>query len=184
MLQGQSPYYVLHQKLPDITTFKVFSCLCHASYLQSHRTKLQTIARKTVFLGYMSGYKGFILLDIHFREIFISKHVVFHEHFLPYPSNNESITTQWDYFSPVQPVINETIDTSPHPPIIDDDDYSPIPSSPPTLDNKNSPPAPLPDIPPAPPLHDIHQSPRKLTRNKTALVYLQVYVCNNLHVFP
>jgi len=42
--------------------------------------------------------------------------------FLPYLSNNESINTQWDYFSPIQPVINETIDTSPHPPIIDDDD--------------------------------------------------------------
>jgi len=81
LLQGQSPYYVLHQKLPDITTFKVFGCLCHASSLQSHKTKLQTRARKTVFLGYKSGYKGFILLDIHFREISVSRHVVFHEDF-------------------------------------------------------------------------------------------------------
>jgi len=32
-LQGQSPYYVLHEKLPDINTFKVFGYLCHASSL-------------------------------------------------------------------------------------------------------------------------------------------------------
>jgi hypothetical protein len=49
--------------------------------------------------------------------------------FLPYPSNNDSITTQWDYFSPVQTIINEPVDTSPPPPIIDDDDYSYFPSS-------------------------------------------------------
>ena len=189
LLQGQSPYYVLHQKLPDINTFKVFGCLCHASSLQSHRTKLQTRAGKTVFLGYKSVYKGFILLDIHSREIFVSRHVVFHEYFLPYPSNNESITTQWDYFSPVQNVINEPVDTSPPPPIIDDDDYSTFPSFTPIPDTTNSPPlAILPDIhqSPHPPaiLPDIHQSPRKSTRNKTAFVYLQDYVCNHLHVSP
>lgn len=49
LLKGQSPYYTLHQKLPDINNFKVFGCLCHASSLQSHRTKLQARARKTVF---------------------------------------------------------------------------------------------------------------------------------------
>jgi len=49
LLQGQSPYKILHQKLPDINTFKVFGCLCHASSLQSHRTKLQTRAIKTIF---------------------------------------------------------------------------------------------------------------------------------------
>ena len=91
LLQGQSPYKILHQKLPDINTFKVFGCLCHASSLQSHRTKLQTRAIKKNFLGYKSGYKGYILLDIQSREIFVSRHVVFHEHFLPYPSNLEFI---------------------------------------------------------------------------------------------
>jgi hypothetical protein len=113
LLQGQSPYYMLHQKLPDINTFKVFGCLCHASSLQSHRTKLQARARKTVFLGYKPGYKGFLLLDINSREIFVSRHVVFHEHYLPYPSNNESITTQWEYFSPTPTPIHtsESVDT-------------------------------------------------------------------------
>jgi len=179
LLQGQSPYYILHQKLPDINTFKVFGCLCHAFSLQSHRTKLQPKARKTVFLGYKSGYKGYILLDIHSREIFVSIHVVFHEYFLPYPANYESITTQWEYFSPNPTINTEPVDVSPPPPIFNDDIYLP-PSSPQhSPPNSHSPTTTAPDTTLA-----IHQSPRKSTRNKTTPLYLDDYVCNHLHVSP
>ena len=157
----------------------MFGYLCHASSLQSHRTKLQPRARKTVFLGYKSGYKGFILLDIHSREIFVSRQFVFHEYFLPYPSNNESITSQWEYFSPFLTVTSESVATPPSIPIIDDEDYSSSSSHIHSPDIQNSPPPshihPSPDIP---------QSPRKSTRNKTAPAYLQDYVCNHLHVSP
>ena len=169
LLQGQSPYHVLHQKLPDINTFKVFGCLCHASSLQSHRTKLQPRVRKTIFLGYKLGFKGYILLDTHSREIFVSRYVVFHENFLPYPSNYESITTNWEYFSPIDSIPTVSIDHAPHVSVIDDDDYSPSSSitnnspSPPTSPINPSPINPSPDVPP-----DIHISPR----NKTAPVYL------------
>lgn len=90
---------------------------------------------------------------------------------MPYPSTNESITTQWEYFSsPPTPITtSESVDITSSPPIIDDDDYS---SSPPL-----SPIHPSPDTSPA-----IHQSPRKSTRNTTTPAYLQDYVCNNLHV--
>jgi len=52
LLQNQSPYFVLHHKLPDISLLKVFGCLCYASTLTSHRTKLQSRARKSIFLCY------------------------------------------------------------------------------------------------------------------------------------
>ena len=169
LLQGQSPYYILHQKLPDINTFKVFGCLCHAFSLQSHRTKLQPKARKTVFLGYKSGYKGYILLDIHSREIFVSIHVVFHEYFLPYPANYESITTQWEYFSPNPTINTEPVDVSPPPPIFNDDIYLP-PSSPQhSPPNSHSPTTTAPDTTLA-----IHQSPRKSTRKKLPLCILMI----------
>jgi len=119
------------------------------------------------------------LLDVHSREIFVSRHVVFHEHFLPYPSNNESVTSQWEYFSPIQLVASESVDTPPFASIIDDEDYS-----------SPSPPTHSPDIvhspPPSPIPHslDIHQSPRKSSRNKTTPVYLEDYVCNHLHASP
>jgi len=78
VLHNQSPYHVLFHKLPDIQLFKVFGCLCFASPLQSHRSKLQPRARKSLFLGYKSGYKGYHLLDLSTREIFVSRHVAFH----------------------------------------------------------------------------------------------------------
>jgi hypothetical protein len=52
LLANQTPYFVLHNQLPDISLFKVFGCLCYASTLHNHRTKLQSRARKTVLLSY------------------------------------------------------------------------------------------------------------------------------------
>jgi len=54
---------VLYDDIPDPNVFNVFGSLCFASTLQAHRTKLQPKARKTVFLGYKSGFKGYVLLD-------------------------------------------------------------------------------------------------------------------------
>jgi len=78
LLKHKSPYQVLYDILPDIQSFKVFGCLCYASTLQAHRTKLQSRARKYVFLGYKSGFKGSIIFYLDSREIFISINVVFH----------------------------------------------------------------------------------------------------------
>jgi hypothetical protein len=122
MLQHQSPFQVLYNKLPNISSFKVFGCLCCASSLQAHRTKLHSRARKSIFLGYRSGYKGFNLLDMHSRDIFVSRHVIFHEHILPYPSNSDSITFQWEYFSSVSDTSHSTSSDIIHvPPVIIND---------------------------------------------------------------
>jgi len=66
---------LLHGIIPDANSFKVFGSLCYSTSLQSHKTKLATRARKSVFLGYSIGYKGYFLLDIHTREIHISRQV-------------------------------------------------------------------------------------------------------------
>ncbi|MCH79433.1 flavonol sulfotransferase-like protein [Trifolium medium] len=55
--------------------------------LQSHRQKLDSRSRKCVTLGFKSGVKGHILFDLHSREIFISRDVVFFEHIFPYASS-------------------------------------------------------------------------------------------------
>jgi len=117
---------------------------------------LQSRARKCIFLGYKSGFKGSVLFDLDSREIFISRNVVFHELILPY-SSSSSPTTNWQYFSP----------SSTHSSMFDDSDISlssPSPITPPTPTT-----SPVFITPPSPP---IHPPIRASTRNKVTPAYL------------
>lgn len=46
------------------------------------------------FLGYKFGTKGYVVFDLHTRNIFISRNVIFHEHIFPYSHNPSSINDQ------------------------------------------------------------------------------------------
>jgi len=89
LLGHKTPYQLLYDSLPDIKLFKVFCSLCYASTIMSHRSKHDPRARKCCFLCYKSGFKGSVLFDLHSREIFISRNVIFHDHILPYPSSSK-----------------------------------------------------------------------------------------------
>ncbi|PNX92373.1 retrovirus-related Pol polyprotein from transposon TNT 1-94, partial [Trifolium pratense] len=155
LLQHKSPYQLLHSHIPDLSLVKVFGSLCFASTLTSHRTKLDPRARKSAFLGYKPGYKGFVLYDLHTREIFISRHVQFHEHILPYPTSPSNPVTQWDYFSTIPDSIPSSTASTPSIP-----SNIPNPSTTPTSsDTPNS-------------------ITRTSTRSKAPPPYLKDYVCN------
>lgn len=51
LLRNKSPYHMIHNNSPNVSTFKFFGCLCYATTLQSHGTKLQAQAIKSVFLS-------------------------------------------------------------------------------------------------------------------------------------
>jgi hypothetical protein len=82
----------MHKMHPDLHQLKNFGSLAHASTLQAHRSKLAPRARKCIFLGYKSGMKGVVLLDIHSKQIFVSRNVTHHECILPYQSNSSNIS--------------------------------------------------------------------------------------------
>jgi len=98
LLHNKSPFQMIYDDIPDLNAFKVFGSLSFGSTLQAHRTKLHSEVRKSVFLGYKSGYKGYVLLDLYDHTIFISRNVTFHEHILPYTPVTCSPTSPWTYF--------------------------------------------------------------------------------------
>jgi hypothetical protein len=159
ILLNQSPYQVLHNTIPDLSHFKVFGSLCFASTLTAQRGKLDPRARKSLFLGYTPGMKGYVLYDLHSKHIFVSRHVVFHDHILPYPGITSNPTHQWTYTS-----------------------SSPPPSAPITPNQPDSPspitttPAPSHEIPNSTPSHPT----RKSTRPKLAPSHLKNYVCHTV----
>jgi hypothetical protein len=170
LLNNKSPFQLLYDIIPDPIVFKVFGSLCFASTLQAHRTKLQPKARKSVFLGYKSGYKGYVLLDLHDHTIFISRNVTFYEHILPYTPITPS-SYPWNYFPSISTPVISSFD-EPLIPVAPDMNES---HSPPTSSHIPS--------PPPPPIIPIRTSRIKQTPS-----YLKDFVCsthpNNQTITP
>ncbi|KAK2390516.1 putative mitochondrial protein [Trifolium repens] len=127
LLNNKSPYSLCHNKDPDLTELKVFGCLCYASTIQNHRTKLDTRSRKSVYLGIKQGVKGAVLYDLNSRNIFVSRNVTFHEQILPYQSSDSKF--HWKYYTdPDHSQADLSAETVTY---IDDDlDHSTTPTSP------------------------------------------------------
>ena len=79
---------MLYCEPPTYLNLKTFDCLCFASTLENNHSKLEPRSRKSVFIGYKTGIKGYVLLDVTSREIFISRNVIFYENIFPYNLTN------------------------------------------------------------------------------------------------
>jgi len=83
------PYELLYGQKPDMSMLRVFGCLCFASTIARNRDKLHFRSRKCIFLGFKTGVKGYVVLDIKIREVLISRDVVFHEEICIEPEDND-----------------------------------------------------------------------------------------------
>lgn len=84
VLKSHNPYELLFKTPPSYMHLKVFGCLCYATSSQSHMTKFDSRARKSMFLGYKEGVKGFILYDLSSHDIFFLEMLFFYESFFPF----------------------------------------------------------------------------------------------------
>lgn len=62
----------------------MFGCLCFASTSTINRRKFDSRAHQCSFFGYLAGHKGYKVLDMKTRQIFISRDLVFHEQHFPF----------------------------------------------------------------------------------------------------
>jgi len=69
VLNDFSPQEMFYKTPPDLNQLMVFGSLCYASTLSTNRSKFDSGASKCVFIGFKSGTKGYILLNIQSREI-------------------------------------------------------------------------------------------------------------------
>jgi hypothetical protein len=188
LLQSKSPYQLLYNKPPDLHELKVFGSLCYASTLHVHRTKLDPRARKCVFLGYKSGMKGVVLLDLNDKKVFVSRNVIHHDHILPYQSTNTIVPWHYHTFKPsyndqpthIQPSLTTDTDSNSYsPPLPDMTCHEPT-SNPEDHFSHDISTTEQPDSSPSIPEPTLEPTvePRKSTRTSKPPKHLSDYVCN------
>jgi hypothetical protein len=79
-LNGITPYECLFEKKPDVSNLRVFGCVTYVHIPDNQRKKLDAKSRKSIFMGYPEGVKGYKLYDPVSRKFLRSRnHVIFLE---------------------------------------------------------------------------------------------------------
>ena len=76
-LGNKTPYEILYETLYDITSLRVFGCLCFTSTITANRKKLDPKAATSIFLGFKPNTKRYVTLDLKTRAISVSRNVNF-----------------------------------------------------------------------------------------------------------
>jgi len=84
ILGHKSPCEMLFRKPPQLDHIRVFGCLCFMTTTKQGRDKLQDRALPCVFMGYPHGKKGYKVMTLYDRRLYISRDVVFYELVFPF----------------------------------------------------------------------------------------------------
>ena len=90
ILHNKIPFEMLHKKQSSCSTLRVFGCLTLAYNLDRNTHKMSAKGVPCVFLGYPSTQKGYRLLNLLTKEVFVSRDVQWYENvFLYTVSSNQ-----------------------------------------------------------------------------------------------
>lgn len=125
VLNGQTPYELLHGSKPSYDSLRTFGCLCYAQRRPRNRDKFSDRSRKCLFVGYPYGKKAWDN-----NEFFASRDVVFLEEQFPGITDTTYVT------SPIlqhDPTIDDWVLPSTPTPVVSLDAVTPsLPTLPPS----------------------------------------------------
>jgi len=79
VIQNKCPYELLYDNMPNLSNIKVIGCLYFASTLDQNSHKLDPRVRKCIFLGFKHRTKGYVVMDVLSKEIFVSQNLIFYK---------------------------------------------------------------------------------------------------------
>ena len=78
-IKGITPFQALFGKRPDVSNLKVFGCLAYAHIPKDQCKKFDEKSRRSLFVGYPDGTKGYKLYDLKKQYFIRSRDVIFAE---------------------------------------------------------------------------------------------------------
>jgi len=73
----------------NLSHLRVLGCLCYIHYRDKSKDKFAPRSRRCVFSGYPFGKKGWKVMDLASRDVFVSQNVLFEEHIFPFKTTRE-----------------------------------------------------------------------------------------------
>ena len=78
-VQKMTPYEAWTGMKPNVSHLRVFGCEAYSHVPKDERNKIDPKARRSIFMGYGDGVKGYRLYDQDKQRIYYSRDVIFHE---------------------------------------------------------------------------------------------------------
>ena len=78
-VQDETPYEAWTGSKPNVSHLRIFGCDAYAHLPKDERSSLDSKTRRSIFLGYGQGVKGYRLYDKAQKRIFYSRNVAFNE---------------------------------------------------------------------------------------------------------
>lgn len=84
ILKGKTPFEMLYKRPPPIQHLRTMGCLCYVHEQKHGGDKFASRSKRSIFLGYPFGKKGWRVFDLETRKVSVSRDVIFFEDEFPF----------------------------------------------------------------------------------------------------